>query len=77
MEATTPKAKCNPYKGAFYFLTFTVLTAAVVMVTIVEGNRIKKENELLAYEVWWLPDLFLYKELFLKNNNLYSTLRLA
>jgi len=52
MEATTPKAKCNPYKGAFYFLTFTVLTAAVVMVTIVEGNRIKKENELLAYEVW-------------------------
>lgn len=50
MEATNPKKKnCH---GAFYFLTFTVLTAAIVYVTILEGNRVKRENELLSYEVW-------------------------
>lgn len=37
---------------AFYFLAVAALTAAVVVITIKEGNRIKVENELLSYEVW-------------------------
>ncbi|HEY9340443.1 MAG TPA: hypothetical protein VIQ23_02615 [Hanamia sp.] len=50
-KSTHPKKKKSCHV-AFYFLAFTALTAAVVAVTIKEGNRIKKENELLAYEVW-------------------------
>lgn len=37
---------------AFYFLAATLVTAAAVVITIKEGNRIKVENELLSYEVW-------------------------
>lgn len=39
-------------KAAFYFLAITAVTTVAVVVTILEGNRIKRENELLAYEVW-------------------------
>lgn len=52
MEQSNPKKEKKKCQGAFYFLAFTALTAAVVFVTVLEGNRIKKENELLAYEVW-------------------------
>ena len=52
MDKSTPDKKKKNSHVAFYFLAFTALTAAVVVVTIIEGNRIKKENELLAYEVW-------------------------
>jgi hypothetical protein len=52
MDKSTPDKKKKNSHVAFYFLAFTAITAAVVVVTILEGNRIKKENELLAYEVW-------------------------
>ena len=44
--------KNNNCKVVVYFLTFTVLTTVAVVATILEGNRIKRENELLSYEVW-------------------------
>jgi hypothetical protein len=37
---------------AFYFLAITAITAAACIFIIKEGQRIKIENELLAYEVW-------------------------
>ena len=39
-------------RGAFYFLAITAITAAACIFIIKEGQRIKIENELLAYEVW-------------------------
>lgn len=39
--------------SVLYFLAVTILTTAAVVLTIKEGNRIKVENELLSYEVWW------------------------
>ncbi|MGN6531694.1 MAG: hypothetical protein ACTHK0_08070 [Ginsengibacter sp.] len=49
-------AKDKKTKGkscvAFYFLAATLVTTAAVFITIKEGRRIKKENELLSYEVW-------------------------
>jgi hypothetical protein len=36
----------------FFFLATVMVTAAIVVITIQEGKRIKVENELLAYEVW-------------------------
>ncbi len=39
-------------RSAFYFFAITALTAAAVVYVIREGQRIKTENELLAYEVW-------------------------
>ncbi|MDE3214570.1 MAG: hypothetical protein KGM98_15180 [Bacteroidota bacterium] len=38
--------------GALYFLAFTAITAVAAIYIIKEGERIKKENELLSYEVW-------------------------
>ena len=38
--------------GLFYFVAVAAITTFAVVVTITEGNRIKKENELLSYEVW-------------------------
>jgi hypothetical protein len=49
---TKTSAKKGRCRGTFFFLAFTAITAAVVVVTILEGSRIKKENELLSYEVW-------------------------
>lgn len=50
------KSTCNKKKkkavSAIYFLTVVLVTAATVILTIKEGNRIKIENELLSYEVW-------------------------
>jgi hypothetical protein len=48
---------CNTKKkkkgsNAFYFLAITAITAAACVFIIKEGQRIKVENELLAYEVW-------------------------
>ncbi len=43
------KQKCS---NSIYFLAFTALSALAVLVVIKEGKRIKKENELLSYEVW-------------------------
>ncbi len=39
-------------RSALYFLAFTAITAAACIFIIKEGQRIKVENELLAYEVW-------------------------
>lgn len=54
MEASIPKKekKNKPLLNAFLFLTITTVTAAVVLVTVLEGHRVKRENELLEYEVW-------------------------
>ena len=38
--------------GIFYFLALTAATAVGVYFTIQEGRRVKRENELLSYEVW-------------------------
>ena len=39
-------------KSALYFFAITAITAAACVFIIKEGQRIKIENELLAYEVW-------------------------
>jgi hypothetical protein len=39
-------------KSAFYFIAITAFTAAACIFIIKEGQRVKIENELLAYEVW-------------------------
>lgn len=39
-------------KSAIYFFAVTAITAAACVFIIKEGKRIKKENELLSYEVW-------------------------
>ncbi|MEP6926353.1 MAG: hypothetical protein ABI834_01900 [Ginsengibacter sp.] len=39
-------------RSVFYFLAITAITAAACVFIIKEGQRIKIENELLAYEVW-------------------------
>lgn len=39
-------------KNAIYFFALTAIAAAACVYVIKEGRRIKKENELLAYEVW-------------------------
>ncbi|MEO8764861.1 MAG: hypothetical protein ABI416_11265 [Ginsengibacter sp.] len=39
-------------RSALYFLAFTAITAAACIFIIKEGQRVKIENELLAYEVW-------------------------
>ena len=44
--------KSKKGRSAFYFLAITVITAAACIFIIKEGQRIKIENELLAYEVW-------------------------
>ena len=54
MEASNHKKKTKkkPLLNAFLFLTITTVTAAVVLVTVLEGNRVKRENKLLEYDVW-------------------------
>ena len=44
--------KRKKLKVYFYFFAITAITAAAVVYVIREGQRIKTENELLAYEVW-------------------------
>ncbi len=39
-------------KSAFYFISVAAVTALAFVFIIKEGQRIKMENELLAYEVW-------------------------
>ncbi|MEO6221468.1 MAG: hypothetical protein ABIO81_13630 [Ginsengibacter sp.] len=39
-------------KSALYFMAIVTITALAFTFIIKEGNRIKMENELLAYEVW-------------------------
>ncbi len=39
-------------KSAFYFITVAAVTALAFVFIIKEGQRVKMENELLAYEVW-------------------------
>ncbi len=39
-------------RWGIYFVTFAAVSATIILVTILEGNRIKNENELLSYEVW-------------------------
>jgi hypothetical protein len=46
------KKKKNKCSNSYYFLAVTAISALAVLVTIKEGRRIKKENELLSYEVW-------------------------
>jgi hypothetical protein len=38
--------------GILYFLAIAAVTTMAVVVTVTEGNRIRRENELLSYEVW-------------------------
>jgi hypothetical protein len=39
-------------KSMLYFFAITTISTAVCFFIIKEGQRIKTENELLAYEVW-------------------------
>ena len=39
-------------KSVLYFFAITAITAAACVYIIKEGQRIKIENELLAYDVW-------------------------
>ncbi|MCO6497767.1 MAG: hypothetical protein J5I50_08915 [Chitinophagaceae bacterium] len=46
------KKKDNTARNLFYFVLATAAVGALIYFTIKEGKRIKKENELLDYEVW-------------------------
>jgi hypothetical protein len=46
-----PKKSKKP-RGTFYFIAFAAITTIACIYFIKEGKRIKKENELLSYEVW-------------------------
>lgn len=54
VDSKMEKDKKTKGKGcsAFYFMAAVIVTTAAVFITIKEGRRIKKENELLSYEVW-------------------------
>lgn len=39
-------------KNTFIFFAMTTVTTFVVAAVILEGRRVKRENELLEYEVW-------------------------
>lgn len=52
MHSVKNKEKKKKCGSAVYFIAFTAIAAVAVLATIKEGRRIKKENELLAYEVW-------------------------
>ena len=39
-------------KNTFIFLTVTTMTTFAVAAVVLEGRRVKRENELLKYEVW-------------------------
>lgn len=39
-------------KYSFLFLAATTVTTFAVAAVILEGRRVKRENELLKYEVW-------------------------
>lgn len=49
MKNKDKKKNCN---STFYFIAFAAVATVAVLATIKEGRRIKRENELLAYEVW-------------------------
>ena len=38
--------------NTFIFLSVTIVTTFVVAAVILEGRRVKRENDLLEYEVW-------------------------
>lgn len=52
MKSQKSKKKTKNISLAIYFIAATTLTASMVLITILEGHRIKRENELLSYEVW-------------------------
>jgi len=52
MKVNKLKKKAKKLNLALYFVAATTVTTVLVLVTILEGNRIKRENELLSYEVW-------------------------
>lgn len=52
MKEVRKKKKTKKTSLIFYFVAATTISTALVLVTILEGNRIKRENELLSYEVW-------------------------
>lgn len=39
-------------QNSFIFFAVTTVTTFVVAAVILEGRRVKRENELLEYEVW-------------------------
>ena len=51
ISASSKKIK-SIVKNTFIFLTVTTVTTFVVAAVILEGRRVKRENELLEYEVW-------------------------
>jgi hypothetical protein len=52
MGHSNQNKKKKKSKGSFYFLAITAITAAAFFYIVKEGQRVKIENELLAYEVW-------------------------
>ncbi|MEO5501534.1 MAG: hypothetical protein ABIR31_08840 [Ginsengibacter sp.] len=52
MKEKYPSKKRKHFKWGFYFVTIAAISATIIFATVLEGNRIKKENELLSYEVW-------------------------
>ncbi len=44
--------KKNHLTRGIYFVAIAAVSATIILATILEGNRIKKENKLLSYEVW-------------------------
>ncbi len=52
MGRSSQTKKRKKGKGALYFLAISTVTAVACFFIIKEGQRIKIENELLAYEVW-------------------------
>ncbi len=51
LPAPSKKTK-SIVKNTFIFLAVTTVTTFMVAAVILEGRRVKRENELLKYEVW-------------------------
>ena len=52
MNKSYPQKKKKKGRSTLYFLAVALVTAAIVVITIKEGDRVREENELLSYEVW-------------------------
>lgn len=52
MKKGNASKKIKYLKCGIYLVAIAAVSATIILATILEGDRIKKENELLSYEVW-------------------------
>ena len=52
MKKDKGAGKKKHFNWSICFVAIAAVSASIILATVLEGNRIKKENELLSYEVW-------------------------